>query len=1004
MPFVKWLITDQQDNNQINQHTSDIARRRIGMKPRALLATLMFLFVGATLSWGATTGSISGVITDAQSGEPVVGVTVMVMGTSLGASTDVDGRYMIINVPVDTYTLQLSSVGYATVEISNVSVSIDLTTYQSQTMSSEATDIGTTIRVVAERKLIMEDKTTSVNIVTRDELLAMPTRGFEEVVGIQNSVVRMNSNLDTRQRGFRAALATANEINMRGGRPSEVAYYVDGFSQQDPLTGISTANINNNAIKEVSVVSGAFSAEYGHVASGIVNVTTNSGTQEYHGTVEASTDNVAGELGYDAFDHNYYSADFGGPIPGTDKGTFFLSGERRYLGDRAPSSKTYDIFTDFDLADQIDDPWQKPSNELGGWSYQGKVDYNFTPNFKFGLSANGSIDKWRRYIHSFMNPQFPEQIKHSPYYDDRNFGINGKITHTLSQNTFYNLSATYFKTTRKRYDGVLGDDLDAYVRGFANPEQDLWQLFQQGDPSWASDADTTIAPGSPEDVITGYDASYFDDYVDRRSSYIGTKGVLTHQLNTGNTIRTGFDVQRHTLRYFRNLTPTSTQGLNPQNLNYYGFDSLGNTEDTDDFATETKHPINIGLFIEDRLEYRGLIINAGIRFDYFDYKALRFRDIHRPFDPDDEGDGNLDESDLEATEKFIRWSPRVGVSFPISDKTQMHLNYGIAYQRPDLQNLYSGLTFTEARIGAGSYFPHPSTTLEPETVTQYEFGLDHKFGDNTKAGITAWFKDVKDLTQIFHVTPAVPFVYDVYSNVDYGTIKGLDFDLTVRRTKNISMMLKYSLLYATGTGSYAGTQYNIAWKDPLGVPKRTNPLDYDQRHSISGVFDLMTRSGEGPRFGNVYPFENLRANILVQAGSGLPYTPTNPYDAIASKSVSQEPRGPINSDQMPWTYTVDLKLQRTFDIGNYQMIPYLVVKNLLDRDNTLSVYEGTGNPYATGYLETPEGQSRTEVSDMDSHTGEADGDTFAYRYDLLQNNPSNYSIPRMIMVGLRMSF
>ena len=376
------------------------------MKLRIPLMALVLLCVGASLGWGATTGKITGVVTDAATGEPVVGVTVLVVGTNLGAQTDPDGRYTIINVPVGTYTLRMSSVGYSTLEVSNVSVSVDLTTYQSHALTEQATDIGETIRVTAERKLVIEDKTTSVNIVSRDELLAMPTRGYEEVVGLQNSVVRAKSNIDVRQRGFRAATATNSEINLRGGRPSEVAYYVDGFSQQDPLTGVSTTSINNNAIKEVSVTSGAFSAEYGHVASGIVNVTTNSGSQDYHGNLELVTDQVAGEFGYDDFDQNWYSADFGGPIPGLDDGYFFVSGERRYLGDRDPSWKTYDVMADFDLADDFDQPWQKPANELGGWSYQGKLDYNFTPNIKLQLSGNGSIDKWQRYQHNYLNPDW----------------------------------------------------------------------------------------------------------------------------------------------------------------------------------------------------------------------------------------------------------------------------------------------------------------------------------------------------------------------------------------------------------------------------------------------------------------------------------------------------------------------------------------------------------------------------------------------------------------------
>jgi len=1038
MPFVNAHGHSGLLENYQNKHTSIIARRSIGMKPKTLLAALMFFCVGATVAWGATTGAISGVVTDAQTGEPVVGVTVMVVGTNLGASTDVEGRYNIINVPVGTYTVQFSSVGYGTVEVSNISVSVDLTTYQSQTLSSEATDIGQTIQVIAERKLVIEDKTTSVNIVTRDELLAMPTRGFEQVVGIQNSVVRMNSNLDNRQRGSRPALATSPEINLRGGRPSEVAYYVDGFSQQDPLTGLSTANINNNAIKEVSVTSGTFSAEYGHVASGIVNVTTNSGSEDYHGNLELVSDNVAGELGYDAFDQNWYSADVSGPIPGLDNAYFFFSGERRYLGDRQPSSKTKEIYTNFGLDEYFDEPWQKPANSLKGWSYQGKLDFDITPTFKLALSGNGSIDIWQRYIHNYMNPSFPEQVKHSPWYDDRNLGLNAKITHTLSAKTFYNLSVSYFKVTRLYGDGVLQDDfyyktryesqydttidtmvvpwdttivttvdtLYAYRRPYANPEQDQFQLFQEGNITWSSELyPDSITVGDTNDVIVRYDPSYFDQFEDRRSSYIGAKGMMTHQLSAGNTVTGGFDFQYHTLRFFQDLVPTNQAGFADRNVNYFGFDSLGNVADPDSYVNSTKHPINLGVFLQDRLEYRGLIVQAGLRFDFFDYKGKRFRDTRRPFDPDFTGLNELDESDFEDSKKFTRLSPRLGISFPISDRTQMHINYGIFYQRPDLNNLYSGFNFTHARIGAGSYYPHPSPNLEPETVTQYEVGMTHQLGDYTAFDLTAYYKDVKDLTQIFHVTPAIPYVYDVYANVDYGTIKGVDLSLTMRRTHNISMGLKYSLSYATGTGSYAGSTYNIAWKEPLGIPKRTNPLDYDQRHSLIGLFDIRSGAGEGPKMGDVYVLENTGLNIIAQAGSGLPYTPMQPYDAVAVKSVQQTPTGPINSAHMPWTFSIDLKLERTFNIGSYQLVPYLWVKNLLDYENVLTVYEGTGSAYSTGYLETAEGIGRsTSTVEADLHTGELSGEKFLYRYDLLQNTPTNYMNPRMIIFGLRMSF
>lgn len=943
------------------------------MKLKCLTLVLLMLCLLAGTAMSATVGKITGVITDSQTKEPLVGVSVSVVGTTMGAMTNEDGQYNILNVPVGTYVLRLSAVGYATVEISNVEVSADLATYQNETMSSQATDIGKVIQVTTERPLVLKDKTTTVGIVKRDELLAMPTRGFDQVVGIQNSVVRMQSNVDVRQRGQREPVGgTGSELNLRGGRPSEVAYYVDGFSQQDPLTGVSTSNINNNAIKEVQVTSGAFSAEYGNVASGIVNVTTNSGSKEYHGNVEVVTDNLVGSS--HSYDQNYYSGDISGPIPGTEKGFFFLSGEKRWLGDREPSSRTDEVWKTYNLSDRFDGTPRLPNNSLNGFSLQGKLDYNFSPNLKLGLSGNGSRDKWQEFRDIFLF--IPE---HNPRYDDQNLGLNAKLTHTLNAKTFYNLSVSYFKTYRFRGDGVVGEDLAAYQRDFANPEEDQYNLFWEDSLMYVYEStnDTT------------YNQAYWPGYLKRKSSYMGFKGDITSNWTQDHTLKAGFDFQRHTLRFFEHLD--ATQGYAYNRVNRYGYDSLGNETDDDNFKNNVKHPINLGLFAEDRFEWQNLVVSFGLRWDYFDYKALRIKNLTYPLDYTGGTDVKIDRVDLEDSKKFTRLSPRLGIAFPVSDVTQMHINYGKFFQRPDLRRLYLGYDFLEARITAGSYYPFASPNLEPEKTTQYEVGVTHQLNSTTAIDITAYYKDVQDLTQIFHQTPAYPKVYDYFANIDYGTIKGVDFSLTMRRTNHITMDVKYTLSYATGTGSYAQSQYIVAWQNPQGAPKRKAPLDYDQRHSLAGIFDYRLGKGEGPKIGDNYILENFGINVIVQANSGTPYTPIRIDNEITEAAFTPRPIGAINSARLPWTWQIDLKAERTISLGKYSLVPYLVVKNLLDRDNVLSVFEGTGKPNETGWLETPEGQLFAAQNGT-------------YLYDLKQDNPKNYGAPRQFLFGLRMSF
>lgn len=1013
------------------------------MKLKLLASTLLLVLASASLGWGATTGSIQGVAADAETGEPLIGVTVVVLGTNLGAQTDQDGRYVIYNVPVDTYTLRFSSVGYTTVEVSNVSVSADLVTYQDMDMTSATTELEDVIKVTAETPMVIPDKVASIQIIKAEEIQSLPTRGFEEVVGIQTGVVAAIQSF----RGGRGGREAVNgpEIYIRGGRPSEVAYYVDGFSQQDPLTGTSTGNISNNAIKEISVVSGGFPVEYGHVASGIVNVVTRSGGEELSATAEVVTDQV--------YDQNWYSADIGGPIPGLDNAYFFGSIERRYHGDRRPSAVAEDVLPG--------SPERLPNNWLKGWAYQGKLDFQPSSNIKLALQGNGSRDEWMQYRHdNFFNAE------HNRYYLDKNLGLSAKMTHTINATTFYNLSATYHMTERFRGDGVARDDIFAYARPGGNPSTDAESLFRSWDDpetptsylhdifltvdtsvssvdtivdgtdttfdtTWLIDtlsADSTftywvttdtatvggevVASDSAEYAfITGGDEGWvYDDFLKRKSSYIGFKGDMTAELNNEHTLHGGFEFNRHTLRFYNHIYPTRTwQGLGSggfRDANRYGYDIFGEESDDQDWRNEAKNPIDLAFYLQDRVEWQGLIITAGLRFDYFDYKTDRLKNPDLPMDPDslqyDENPNNddlafsLEQDDLEASEKFTRVSPRLGISFPVSDRTQMRVSYGKFFQRPDLQNLYVGYDFLEYQVqGLSGYFTTwGNPNLEPPKTTAYEVGITHQLADNTSFDMNAFYRDVTDLIQV-----STNGVVNTFFNQDYGTIKGLEFNLRMRRTNHVAADLKYTLSYAKGTGSFNNENRNVAWVNSE-PPKHPTALEYDQRHSIVGNVDIRFGQNEGPKLGDIYILEDFGLNILANASSGLPYTPVAIYNEAVSAATAPTPVDVRNSRYRPWNFTVDLKMERAFRIGEYKITPYLWVKNLLDRDNVVNVWEGTGKANSTGWLETPAGQAFTE----EYSTADATGLNGEQKYNIAQQVATYYSTPRQILFGLRASF
>jgi len=999
------------------------------MKVKLLLIVLVLLCLSGGAVFGSVVGKITGTITDAETGNPVVGATISVEGTSMGAIADEAGVYTILNVPVGTYTLVISSVAYDAVEISNVHVSADLATYQDQAMTEKVTELGVVIRVTAETPLVIKDKVASVQIIKADELLAMPTRGFEDVVAVQSGVVAAIQSFRGGNRSLREYTNTP-ELFIRGGRPSEVAFYVDGHSQQDPLTGTSTGNISNNAIKEIAVTSGGFPVEYGHVTSGIVNVVTQSGGDKLSGTAEAVTDQV--------YDQNWYSATLGGPLPGIKNAFLFGSIERRWQRDRRPSAVTSDVLPG--------SPDVLPNNSLSGWSYSGKLDYNLNPNIKVALSGVASVDRWSRY-----QPSRLFENEHNQYFEDKNHGFFLKWTHTLDSKTFYNLSAGLHVTERFSGDGVHRKDLWDYGRPDGNPTSDKEALFRKWDdwfPAVFDSTDPVTGDSVFHDSITPTryvldtvvtdtgttngvyweDTTYYsfrqddegqvyDDYLKRKSSYIGIKGDITKELNREHTLKGGFEFNRHTLRFYQHLRPVLVyQGYQQYgNINRYGYDEWGNESDDEGWRDETKHPIDFALYLQDRIEYQGLIVTAGVRFDMFDYKGTRLRNADTPLNPDSLGfpdtpdrdypddDGTsqtLEQSDLEDSETFTRISPRLGVAFPVSDRTQMRVSYGKFFQRPNLEDLYVGYTFMEYQLlGSGYYTEWGNPNLEPPKTTAYEVGITHQLGDNTSFDVNVFYRDVSDLIQTVD-QPSTPNSFGTFRNQDYGTIKGLEFNLKMRRTRNIMADIKYTLSYANGTGSFNSELRNVAWVKGI-PPKHTAPLEFDQRHKLVGLFDLRFGKNQGPKVGDYYVLENFGINVLAQAASGSPYTPSQIYNEPTTGSVSPIPNDVRNSKNRPWTFRIDLKMERAFEIGDYRIGPYLWVMNLLDRDNVINVWEGTGKAETSGWLETGSGQ---DFAAANSTPSDNQGLTGEQKYKIAQQPATNYDIPRQILFGVRVSF
>jgi len=284
-------------------------------KSAKLLLRIFLLHMLPVLLFSGTTGKIAGVITDEQTGEPMAGVNVYLVGETLGAATNEDGQYTILNIQPGIKTVEVSMIGFKVTTIQEVRVISDQTTrlnvkLQSETLGTEA------IVIVADRDIIKSDVSASRTSVSSEEFDALPQSSVKEVVQMQAGV--------------------EDGLSIRGGGADEALFLLDGFTMRDPRNNQPVTNIALSGIEEISLERGGFNAEYGQVRSGILNIVTKEGKRDrWEGTVSfRSSPPAKKHFGISPFDKNsvwlkpYLDPDVA--YVGTKNGPWDLYKQRQY--------------------------------------------------------------------------------------------------------------------------------------------------------------------------------------------------------------------------------------------------------------------------------------------------------------------------------------------------------------------------------------------------------------------------------------------------------------------------------------------------------------------------------------------------------------------------------------------------------------------------------------------------------------------------------------------------
>lgn len=950
-----------------------------------LVSFPIFLFSG-------TTGKITGNVINQSNGEPLIGCNVWIEGTDQGAATDWEGNFYILNVSPGSYTLRASMIGYSAVRMTNIEVSIDLTTNADFSLPTEAI-AGEEVIVVAERPLITKDLTASTAIINSSTLEALPITEIADVLELQAGFV---------------------DGHLRGGRAGEVAYWIDGVPVTDVYDGNTVVDINKNAVEEMQVISGAFNAEYGQAMSGIVNIVTKDGSNDFRGGLTfyggdflSTHDNIF--LNINSF-NPITTKNIEGHLQGSIiPGKLFFYGNARWIdfkgayeGQRLynPNSVTLTYYNDEGEPDtyilgtneEFDVLINDFFAEQSGATTQAEIDSMYqllrsNHADAAGDSAFVSMD-WNRKLYgqlkliwkisTFAKLKYTIISDNVDYQDyDRNYRYNpdgiltrhrSGLTQLLQFNqsfgarTFYQISLTRFD---KKYNH----------RTYSEGEENKY-------------IHSTLGLQIPYSFKTGGT----ENNIFERSTVTSTiKGDLTSQITQQHSMKFGVEYRLHNLKYYNaNLQPPLAKtAIDAIYDSPYLENPIVMADSTIHTSRYELKPTEFSVYIQDKIEFDELIVNAGVRFDYFEPKGRILADpsdpsIYNPIRPEnryrdinengirDNGEpivtiAEREEYWYEDTSPKWKISPRLGVSFPITERGVVHFSYGHFFQIPRFELLYENPDF-DLDQGTGNVGVIGNADMRPEKTVSGELGIQQQLTPNIAIDVTGYFRDIRDLagTRADQISLfGGSATYSKLVNSDFAYVRGLVLALTMRESSGWSGNLDYTFQISKGSASDPRQAQEAAAGGALPEIQLV-PLNWDQTNTINASVSYNAQSWGG--------------SAIAQYGSGLPYTPLSLQDISALVR---------NSARRPASWNVDLRSFYRLGFGSHNITFFVRIENLFDKLNHTTVYDDSGVADRTNQIQIAKDQNTPE---------------FVNSVDEWFTNETFYSRPRRIEFGVTYEF
>jgi hypothetical protein len=986
----------------------------------------------------AQRSKIEGIVKDETTGEALYGANVVVLGTNLGAATNIEGEFFIINVPVGTYRIQASMVGYNKHIIADVLVSADRVTSLEFRLSS-GVFVEDEIIVVAQRNELHKEVSNTQMVVTEDQIInSAGVRDINAFLEKQPGVSITN--------GF---------LEIRGGSADQTGTFINGISYNNAAVGNAETTIPLSAIDQVSLLSGGFNAEYGNFRSGLINVTTKSGSKDsYHGTISVSrniahqkrfgpklsdplgpelapyldasnsftgnntfrsgwinitsefnrtrapedqasaldyyllgawmhmavpdykgldglSDSLKNEIGYypvteeqkrlfadharkeEGIDYNI-DAGFGGPVPFVGKylgdATFYISHNTKENFYIVPfARRSQDLHTTLatiksnpsgSLTLTMNGLWKRqmglsPLKPAFGDSPDAGREGGFMPvnNLKYVSDIasldDGPINYW------FDPPIFP-------LLEQTTLMGGFTVNHVLNNSTFWEFTSSYLSI---KDHSPTGDNRDNTILTNFGPfpvsEMPYGKLqFAPNNRLIFINGSDTIDYTYPNyDAIPGINRRFRSKEGDLNTNVhtqqVKLKFDIVSQIGEHHYFKSGIEYNRIDIDHKLWLKWNRTGPYNTYEYNYH------------------RIPSQTGFYLQDQITYEGIIATVGSRLDYYYGGGGKWPSGDAFSEAFTSGFGGAPRSAGASADSFYavlssgksliweKWeeydkenpgflqpvknhlifSPRLGISFPVTDRSKFYFNYGHFRSNPPYYTMF----LYRYRYDKNGLYEMSNPNLEPPKTISYELGLAYNVFENTIVTLSGYYKDVTGETgEVNYYGSDGSIDYDRWVNNNYEDIKGLEINIRKHDNSwingwiNFNYLLKKSGL--TGRETISNSTLN---EDQVGLYKGEEDSFLPQpalnaNISLRSPDDLFSASWLN------HLFSGWRMTIFAEWKAGEYFT-FNPFEFNQISGYNL-------SNNMQWAdyYMVDLRLSKSLNLFGFFTTFFIDVSNLFN--------------------------------------------------------------------------